>query len=74
MAIITILLNVTACSVFCPDPPPFLPKVDANGNCDTGDKVSLPWLFFSNTFFISLFIGIFHLNKRMSHTSNKFPQ
>lgn len=26
------------------------PKVDANGNCESGDKVSIPLLFFLNTF------------------------
>lgn len=28
----------------------FHPKVDANGNCETDDKVSPPWLFFLNIF------------------------
>lgn len=30
--------------LFCPDAARFQPKVDANGNCETADKVSLPLL------------------------------
>lgn len=35
--------------LYCPDAERFHPKVDANGNCESADKVSLPWLFFLRT-------------------------
>ncbi len=34
----------------CPDAAGYHLKVDANGNCETGDKVSPPGLFFFCTF------------------------
>lgn len=55
---VTITTLLTACSLIPltffdaddADAAKFYPKVDANGNCETGDKVSLPWLFFLNIF------------------------
>lgn len=34
--------------LFCPDAENYYPSVDANGNVESSDKVSLPWFFLLN--------------------------